>query len=99
MPHSTRSSNKEGILESELKARAISWSGVSSKRKKRHKKELPPAVREEIVKMYLEEHVFQSDIAQLFKVSKALVSSLVKEAQEDPGRSVALRKSRQEEIA
>ena len=93
MPHSTRSSNIEGVLESELKSRAISWAGVSSKSKKRHKKELPPQVRDEIVKMYLEEHVFQADIAQLFKVSKALVSRLVKEAQEDPGRSAALRKS------
>ena len=80
MQHSTRASNPEGVLELELKARAVSWAGVSSKRKKRHKKELPPEVRDEIVKMYLEEHVFQADIAELFKVSKALVSSLVKEA-------------------
>ena len=88
---STRKSNPEGVLELELKARAISWAGASNKSKKRLKKELPPAVRDEIVKMYLEEHVFQADIAQLFKVSKALVSRLVKEAQDDPKRSAVLR--------
>ena len=53
----------------ELKARAISWAGVSSKRKKRHKKDLPPEVREAIVKLYLDDHVFQADIAKDFKVS------------------------------
>ena len=84
MQHSTRKSNPEGALELELKARAISWAGASNKSKKRLKNELPPEVRDEIVKMYLEEHVFQADIAQLFKVSKALVSRLVKEAQDDP---------------
>ena len=56
-------------------------------------------MRDEIVKMYLEQHVFQADIAELFKVSKALVSSLVKEAQNDPERSAALKKLRREEIA
>ena len=91
MQHSTRKSNPEGALELELKARVISWAGASNKSKKRLKKELPPAVRDEIVKMYLEEHVFQADIAQLFKVSKALVSRLVKEAQDDPKRSAVLR--------
>ena len=69
VPHSTRDSNPEGLLELELKARAISQAGVSSKRKKRHKKELPPEVREAIVKLYLVDHVFQVDIAKDFKVS------------------------------
>ena len=49
-------------------------------------------MREAIVKMYLEDHVFQVDIAKYFKVSPALVSRLVKEAQKDPQRNFALRK-------
>ena len=47
-------------------------------------KELPIATREKIVKMYIEDHVFQSDIAKYFKVSAALVSRLIKEAQANP---------------
>ena len=46
----------------------------------------------------MEEHVFQVDIAKYFKVSAALVSKLVKEAQEDPERNFALRKQRKEEM-
>ena len=48
--------------------------------------------------MYLEQHVFQVDIAKYFKVSAALVSRLVKEAQEDPQRNFALRKQKKEEL-
>ena len=54
--------------------------GVSSKCKKRHLKELPISTREKIVKMYMDDHVFQCDIAKYFKVSSALVGRLVKEA-------------------
>ena len=54
--------------------------GISSKCKKRHLKELPISTREKIVKMYMDDHVFQCDIAKYFKVSSALVSRLVKEA-------------------
>ena len=43
-------------------------------------KERPPATREAIVKMYLEDNVFQSDIAKYYKISPMLVSRLVKEA-------------------
>ena len=46
--------------------------------KKRQLKEIPIATREAIVRMYLEDHVFQCDIAKYFKISPALVSKLVK---------------------
>ena len=69
-------------MESQLRARERASAGVTKSGKKRHLKELPPATREAIVKMYLEDHVFQSDIAKYYKISPILVSRLVKEAQE-----------------
>ena len=55
-------------------------------------------MQEAIVTMYLEQHVFQVDIAKYFKVSPSLVSRLVKQAQEDPQRNFALRKQKKEEL-
>ena len=34
--------------------------------------------------MYIVDHIFQSDIAKYYKISPALVSKLVKEAQRNP---------------
>ena len=79
MPHSTRRSNPEGLLESQLKAREQACAGVTKKCKKRHLKDLPLETREAIVKMYLEDHIFQCDVAKFFKISPTLVSKLVKE--------------------
>ena len=59
---------------------------------KRHLKELPPTSREAIVKMYLVDHVFQKDIAEYYKISPALVSRLVKEAEEDPKKNWELQR-------
>lgn len=41
VPHSTRSSNTEGLLESEIRDREKRHSGISKSFKKRHIKELP----------------------------------------------------------
>ena len=41
--------------------------------------------------MYLDDHVFQKDIAKYYKISAALVSKLVMEAQRNPERNVALK--------
>ena len=87
IPHSNRSCNPEGLLESQLRARAQAHAGVTKSSKKRHMKELPPSTRDAIVKMYLVDHVFQGDIAKYFKISPMLVSRLVKEAQEQPDKN------------
>ena len=42
--------------------------------------------------MYLEDHVFQKDVAKYFKVSPQLVSQLVKEAKGDREQTRELRK-------
>ena len=65
--------------------------------KKRHLKQLPVEVRENIVKMYLEDHVYQKDIAKRYRISAALVSKLVKEAQEESTRNDDLRKKEAKE--
>ena len=59
-------------------------------------KEIPLKVREGIVKMYLEDNVFQVDIAKYYKISPQLVSKLIKEAQENPEKNLALRKKKEE---
>jgi len=84
VPHSTRKSNDEGMLELEISARAKQYAGNTKSFRKRHLKELPISTREAIVKMYLVDHVFQSDIAKYYKVSAAMVSKLVVEAQRNP---------------
>ena len=58
VPHSTRSSNPEGMLESQIRAREKLHAGITKSYRKRHLKELPIATREAIVKMYLDDHVF-----------------------------------------
>ena len=90
VPHSTKSSNAEGLLESQIKSRQQLHAGITKKFKKRHQKELPLATREAIVKMYLVDHIFQCDIAKFYKISAALVGRLVKEAQRDPQKLLAL---------
>ena len=40
--------------------------------------------------MYLVDHIFQNDIAKFYKISPALVSRLVKEAQREPHKLLAL---------
>ena len=80
VPHSTRKSNPEGLLESQIRDRSDRYAGITKTSKKRHLKELPIATREAIVRMYLEDHIYQCDIAKYFKISPALVSKLVKES-------------------
>ena len=84
IPHSTKKSNPEGLLESQIKSREKLNAGNTKSFKKRHLKELPISTQEAIVKMYLEDHVFQSDIAKYYKISTALVGKLVKEAKQNP---------------
>ena len=64
--------------------------GVTKKFKKRNMKELPASAREAIVKMYLQDNVYQKDIAKYYKISPVLVSRLVKEAQENPEKNKKL---------
>jgi len=97
IPHSTTKDNPEGLLEIQLKNREQSESGVRAKFKKRHLKQLPIEVRENIVKMYLEDHIYQKEIAKLYKISTALVSKLVREAQEESTRNADLRKKEAKE--
>ena len=80
VPHSTRNSNSEGMLESQISAREKLHAGINKSCKKRHQKELPISTREAIVKMYLVDHVFQKDVAKYYKISAALVSKLVVES-------------------
>ena len=54
-------------------------------------KELPVSTREAIVKMYLVDNVFQKDIAKYYKISAALVSKLVVEAQRNPQKNELLK--------
>ena len=54
-------------------------------------KALPLETREAIVKMYLEDGVFQKDVAKFYKISPVLVSKLVKEAQQNPAKQVKQR--------
>ena len=65
-------------------------SGISSKFKKRHQKELSILTRDAIVKMYRVDHVFQKDIAKYYKVSAALVGKLIKEAGKNPQKQLTL---------
>ena len=53
---------------------------MTAKFKKRHKKQLPLDIQENIAKMYLKDHVYQADIAKYYKISPQLVSQIVKEA-------------------
>jgi len=69
---------------------------VTSKCKKRHLKELPISTREAIVKMYLLDNVFQTDIAKFYKISAALVSKLVVEAQRNPQKLKVLQVKKDE---
>ena len=43
--------------------------GAMRKVKKRHLKELPPDIRAEVVRLYLEEHIMQREIASRFRIS------------------------------
>jgi len=78
IPHSMRKHNPEGKLEVQIKMDARSQAGINSKFKKRHMKELSPTIRDNIVRMYLVDHVFQKDIASYYKISTNLVSKLVR---------------------
>ena len=75
-----------------MRNRARSQAGVTAQYNNRHRKELPSATREAIVKMYLEDHVFQKDVAKYFKISPLLVSQLVNEAKRDREQTRELRK-------
>ena len=79
------------MLESQISAKNKLHAGITKSCKKRHIKELPISTRESIVKMYLDDHVFQKDIAKYYKISAGLVSKLVVEAKRDPKRNVALK--------
>ncbi len=58
--------------------------------KKRHRKELPAEIRSEIVRLYTEEHMHQRNIAELYKISKALVGRLVRESISQPEKQLKL---------
>ena len=51
---------------------------MTRKYKKLRLKLLPPDIRAEIVRLYVEENVLQNDIAKRFRISSSLVSRLVK---------------------
>ena len=65
-------------------------SGITKSYRTRHLKEIPLSTRKAIVKMYLEDHVTQKDIAKYYKITPRLVSCLVKEAQCDQGKAALL---------
>ena len=79
------------MLESQINARNKLHAGITKSCKKWHIKELPISTREAIVKMYLDDHVFQSDIAKYYKISAGLVSKLVVQAKRDSKRNLALK--------
>ena len=47
--------------------------------------------------MYLEDHVYQKDIASYYKISPALVGKLVKQAEEDPKKNTKLQEKEEAE--
>ena len=96
--YSTKRCNPDGLLEQQIRQREQSQAGVKSRQKKRSLKELPVKVREGIVKMYLEDNIFQVDIAKYYKISPQLVSKLIKEAQEDPAKNLALKRKKEEQM-
>ena len=51
------------------------------------------------MKLYLEDHVFQKDIAKTYKISTALVSKLVREAQAESTRNQELKQKEEDEQA
>ncbi len=71
-------------MEYELLARRRSEQGHSIKCKKRLLRQLPPDVRREIVRLHVEEHQSQQEIAKIYRVSHQLVFRLVKEATSEP---------------
>ena len=75
------SHNVEGLPESKLKARWRADQGYSAKVKKRLLKDLSPDSRMEIVRLYEEEHMLQKDIAERYRVSTMLISTLIKDAE------------------
>ena len=83
-------------MECQLLARSKMYSGESAHYKKRHLKDLPLETRNDIVKMYLEDGVFQKDVAKFYKISPLLVSKLVKESKTDPEKR-AKQKLKEEE--
>ena len=72
-PRSTWKHNIEGKSESQLRILQHADGGLTRNYKKHTMKELSLENRKEIVRLYVEEHMHQSDIAILYKVSKALV--------------------------
>ena len=63
--------------------------------KRRHLKELPSDVREEIVRQYCVENLHQKDIADKYRISRSLVGRLVKDSIEKPEK---LRKLKDSEV-
>ena len=47
--------------------------------------------------MYLEDHIYQCDIAKYFKISPALVSKLVKESEKEPKKNIQLKLKEKDE--
>ena len=81
---STRASNPEGLLEKELLARERHRAPPGRKYKKRRRSELSIVEMEEIVDGYLTKGMYQADVAKFHRVTPALVSNLVTEAQRRP---------------
>ena len=65
-------------------------SGTTKSYRAQHLKEIPLSTRKAIVKMYLDDHVTQKDIAKYYKITPILVSCLVKETQCDPDKAALL---------
>ena len=68
---------------------------MTRKYKKHTMKELTLEARKEIVRLYVEEHMHQSDIAILYRVSKAIVGRLVKLHATDPEHHTKLERKRE----
>ena len=69
----TIASNAEGLLEKELKQRAVENAPTGSKYKKRTRSTLSTADIEEIIKAWTTESKDQIEIAKQFRVSPTLV--------------------------
>ena len=94
-PYSKPKHNAEGLTEGKLKERRRAEQGYSTKSKKRLLKDLAPEVREDIVRLYEEEHMLQKDVAARFKVSQQLVSRLVCDPKKRAEQSLRIRDSKQ----
>ena len=83
-PKSLPKHNFDGLTERQLSVLRRQDRGAVHKMKRRSLKDLPSDMRAEIVRLYDEEHLFQKEIAQRFRITQSLVGRLVRDSVKRP---------------